>query len=76
MQRIADKSGPDIVNDAIRTIQKIQGPANTPQPRGYEKLTGENRYGIRQGVYRMAYSVSDRELNIIVVKIGHRRNVY
>ena len=62
--------------DRIRIIQKIQGLADTPRPQVCEKLTGENRYRIRQGVYRIVYSVSDRELQIIVVKVGHRRHVY
>ena len=62
--------------DRIRIIQKIQGLADTPRPQGCEKLIGESRYRIRQGVYRIVYSVSDRELHIIVVKIGHRRDVY
>ena len=62
--------------DRLRIIQKIQGLANLPRPQGCEKLTGENRYRIRQGVYRIVYSVSDRDLHIIVVKVGHRRDVY
>jgi mRNA interferase RelE/StbE len=62
--------------DRLRIIQKIQGLANNPRPKGCEKLTGENRYRIRQGVYRIVYSVSDRKLHIIVVKVGHRRDVY
>ena len=62
--------------DRLRIIQKIQGLANNPRPQGCEKLTGENRYRIRQGVYRIVYSVTDRELHIIVVKVGHRRDVY
>ena len=62
--------------DRIRIIQKIQGLADTPRPQGCEKLTGESRYRIRQGVYRIVYSVSDMELYIIVVKAGHRRDVY
>ncbi|MDQ7787605.1 MAG: type II toxin-antitoxin system RelE/ParE family toxin [Thermodesulfovibrionales bacterium] len=62
--------------DRLRIIQKIQGLANNPRPQGCEKLTGENRYRIRQGVYRILYSVSDRELYIIVVKVGHRQDVY
>jgi mRNA interferase RelE/StbE len=62
--------------DRIRIIQKIQGLADTPRPQGCEKLAGENRYRIRQGVYRVVYSVSDRELHIIVVKVVHRRDVY
>jgi len=62
--------------DRLRIIQKSQGLATSPPPQGYEKLTGENRYRIRHGVYRIVYSVSDRELHIIVVKVGHRRDVY
>ena len=62
--------------DRIRIILKIQGLADTPRPQGCEKLTGENRYRIRQGVYRIVYSVTDNELHIIVVKVGHRRDVY
>jgi mRNA interferase RelE/StbE len=62
--------------DRLRIIQKIRGLANNPRPQGCEKLTGENRYRIRQGVYRVVYSVADRELHIIVVKVGHRRNIY
>jgi len=62
--------------DRIRIIQKIQGLADTSRHKGCEKLTGENRYRIRHGVYRIVYSVSDRELQIIVVKVGHRREVY
>jgi mRNA interferase RelE/StbE len=62
--------------DRLRIIKKIQGLANNPRPQGCEKLTGENRYRIRQGVYRIVYFVSDRELHIIVVKVGHRRDIY
>jgi len=62
--------------DRLRIVQKIQELANTPRPQGCEKLAGENRYRIRYRVYRIVYSVSDRELHIIVVKVGHRRDVY
>ena len=62
--------------DRLRIIQKIQGLAVNPRPQGCEKLTGGNRYRIRQGVYRIVCSVSEKELHIIVVKVGHRRDVY
>jgi mRNA interferase RelE/StbE len=62
--------------DRLRIIQKIQELAVNPRPQGCEKLTGENRYRIRRGVYRIVYSVSDRDLLIVVVKVGHRRDVY
>ena len=62
--------------DRLRIIQKIQELAVNPRPGGCEKLTGENRYRIRRGVHRIVYSVSDRNLLVVVVKVGHRRDVY
>jgi mRNA interferase RelE/StbE len=62
--------------DRLRIVQKIQGLTTNPRPQGCEKLAGENKYRIRHGVYRIVYSVSDRELHIIVVKVGHKREVY
>jgi len=51
--------------------------ANRPRPRGTRKLTGyEDVFRIRVGRYRVLYSVSDATLIIIVLKIGHRKDVY
>jgi len=47
-----------------------------PRPPGCEKLTGQERYRIRQGNYRIIYSIQDLELTIWVVKVGHRRDIY
>ena len=43
---------------------------------GAEKLSGQERYRVRQGDYRILYEIEDRILRIMVVKIGHRRDVY
>lgn len=62
--------------DLRRITTRIQGLALQPRPPGCEKLSGEERYRIRQGDYRIVYAVDD-ELRIVeVVKIGHRREVY
>ena len=62
--------------DRLRIVRNIKGLASNPRPPGCEKLTGGDKYRIRRGDYRIVYSVSDRELIIVVVKVGHRRNVY
>lgn len=60
-----------------RIVSRIQGLAQTPRPSGSQKLAGdEERYRIRQGAYRIVYSVDDTTRVVEVVKIGHRREVY
>lgn len=56
---------------------KIDALADIPRPDGVVKLTGEdNLYRIRIGNYRIIYSIQDNQLLVLVVKIGHRRDVY
>jgi mRNA interferase RelE/StbE len=60
-----------------RIVSRIQGLARAPRPPGSQKLTGESeRYRVRQGAYRIVYSVDDEQRIVVVVKIGHRREVY
>jgi mRNA interferase RelE/StbE len=47
-----------------------------PRGPGCEKLSGRERYRMRQGVYRIIYEIQDEVLLVVVVKIGHRRDVY
>jgi mRNA interferase RelE/StbE len=56
--------------------RKIQSLAGDPRPRGSEKLSGEDLYRIRQGDYRVLYDIQDKPGVIVVIKIGHRREVY
>ena len=63
-------------NDLARIMDRIKGLAENPRPAGSEKLTGLERYRIRQGNYRIVYSIQDHELTVWVVKVGHRREVY
>ena len=62
--------------DNLRIIERIKSLSDNPRPAGVEKLTGLNRYRIRQGDYRILYEIYDKEIMIMVVKIGHRREVY
>ena len=59
-----------------KITDRIQAFAIDPRPPGCEKLSAQNAYRIRQGVYRIVYSIEDDKLIIVVIKIGHRRNVY
>ena len=60
-----------------RIGQAVQALATDPFPRGCRKLTGyDDVFRIRVGNYRILYSVSSTMLIIIVLKIGHRRDVY
>lgn len=63
-------------SDLQRILDRISALSSDPRPPGAEKLTGEDRYRIRQGRYRIIYSIQDTELTIWVVKVGHRKDVY
>ncbi|UCB44557.1 MAG: type II toxin-antitoxin system RelE/ParE family toxin [Spirochaetota bacterium] len=62
--------------DRQKVVQRIQDLANNPRPPGCEKLSQQNRYRVRQGWFRIIYSVDDREKRVLVVKVGHRRDIY
>ena len=62
--------------DRQRLVQQIQSLADNPRPPGCKKLSGSNKYRIRQGNYRIVYSVEDDKLVVYVVKIGDRKDVY
>lgn len=63
-------------NILIKILDKIKNLQDDPRPIGSEKLTGQERYRVRQGTYRIVYSIQDLELTVWVVKIGHRREIY
>ncbi|MDH5513878.1 MAG: type II toxin-antitoxin system RelE/ParE family toxin [Gammaproteobacteria bacterium] len=59
-----------------RIIRRIGQLANNPRPPGSKKLSGNDKYRIRQGSIRIVYSIQDTELIVVVVKVGHRKDVY
>ena len=60
-----------------RIIAKAEALAEDPRPPGVEKLKGEEGlYRVRVGDYRIVYRIEDKILRILVVRVGHRREVY
>lgn len=62
--------------DRQRIIERIGKLAVNPRPFGCEKLSGQDKYRLRQGRYRILYSIADQDLVVQVVKVGHRKDVY
>jgi mRNA interferase RelE/StbE len=62
--------------DLIKILKKIETLRDDPRPSGSEKLTGRERYRVRQGKYRIVYSIQDAVLTVWGVKVGHCRDVY
>jgi len=62
--------------DVKRVLLSIRTLAENPRPPQAKKLTGQDRYRLRQGNYRILYSIEDDMLIICVVKVCHRRDVY
>jgi mRNA interferase RelE/StbE len=63
-------------SDLKKILQRIKTLAEDPRPSGCEKLTGQDRYRVRQGRYRILYSIQDQGLTVWVVKVGQRKDIY
>ena len=60
-----------------RILSRIEELANDPRPHGVETLTGPERlYRVRVGDYSIVYTIRDPALLVLVVRVGHRREVY
>jgi mRNA interferase RelE/StbE len=62
--------------DRRRIVAKITSLSRDPRPSGCEKLSGHDQYRLRQGNYRILYEIQDLDLVVVVVKAGHRRDIY
>jgi mRNA interferase RelE/StbE len=58
------------VRDCIRTL------AADPRPAGCLRLTGRNGWRIRVGDYRVIYEIADSKRSVLILHVGHRRDVY
>jgi mRNA interferase RelE/StbE len=62
--------------DVTHILKCFEALAEDPRAPGCEKLSGQERYRIRQGSHRIVYEIDDHENLVVVVKVGHRRAVY
>jgi len=62
--------------DLKKILGRIELLGENPRPAECEKLTGQQRYRLRQGRYRILSSIQDDELTIWVVNVGHRKDIY
>ena len=61
--------------DVLRIMRRIRSLADDPRPVGCEKLSGQERYRVRQGSYRIIYEIQDARITVMVVKVGRRRDI-
>ena len=62
--------------DVTRILTCFDGLAENLRPKGCEKLSDQERYRVRQGVYRIIYEINDDKFRVVVVKVAHRRHAY
>lgn len=59
-----------------RVITHIQDLVNDPRPIGCKKLSGDEKYRIRVGNYRILYEIEDEIVTVYVIKVAHRKDIY
>ena len=64
------------IGDFEAVLDAVKGLANSPGPRGVEKIRSAGLWRIRQGDYRIVYSIDDGPKTVTVLRIGHRREIY
>ena len=72
-KRDLKKVSPQAKEDILAAIEEL---ADEPRPRGCKKVRGADAYRIRLGSYRVIYQIFDVRLVVMVVRVGHRREVY
>ncbi len=59
-----------------RVVERISSLAAAPRPPGCVKLSGQDKYRLRQGAYRIVYTIDDAVVTVVIVRVAHRRDVY
>ena len=72
-QRALDKLPPRDFSAVLETVKAL---ADSPRPKGVEKIKSVGLWRVRQGDYRVVYSIDDSQRRVTIVRIGHRREIY
>ncbi len=62
--------------DFEAVLGAVKGLANMPRPKGVEKIKSAGLWRIRQGDYRIVFSIDDNQKTVTILRIGHRREIY
>ena len=73
VQKELDRLPDDVVRRILARLAELE---TNPRPPDVKKLKGRSAWRIRVGDYRVIYEIHDRELQIMVVTVGHRREIY
>lgn len=73
---VAKDISPIPKKDVRKIVKAINGLADNPRPPQSLKLSGEEKYRLRCGSYRVLYEIHDNILVVCVIKVGHRKEVY
>ncbi|MBM3470081.1 MAG: type II toxin-antitoxin system RelE/ParE family toxin [Armatimonadetes bacterium] len=63
-------------SDIQRILVAVDSLSKEPRHARAEKLSGQDKYRVRQGNYRILYEINDEEEIVVIVRIGHRRDAY
>ncbi|HEX4264078.1 MAG TPA: type II toxin-antitoxin system RelE/ParE family toxin [Verrucomicrobiae bacterium] len=73
VQKELDRLSDDIANRILARLTQLE---TNPRPADVKKLKGRSAWRIRIGDYRVIYEIHDRVLQIVIITIGHRREIY
>ena len=73
---VKDLEAIPLKRDRQRVVERISKLAEDPRPSGSEKISRQDKYRVRQGRYRILYTIEDQDLIVQGVKVGHRKDVY
>jgi mRNA interferase RelE/StbE len=73
VQKELDRLPDDLMKRILARLGQLE---TNPRPADVKKLNGRDAWRIRVGDYRVIYEIRDRELQILVITVGHRREIY